>query len=193
MGWFLFNEGGSCAGYSAAADKPNADGIWWQNDGSVPVGTEHTLIAAAIEDGAVVSVQVAATPTIYAHVSLSGGDGEDPPGVEADNALSFVKVSVKLSQSATDPDAGLPGGILFSGTYRIALRYDDAIGSYYGTQQIDIVDNVWDGVFRGTGRGGTILVKQEDMGPVEVAGVGEVKVILVGDLKMKIFIKAEKQ
>lgn len=186
MGWFNFNESGGCLGYS---NLPRGTGISWENDGSVPwPGTKLSNITATIEGGVVTGVDVAVTPIIYAHVSFSGGDGKTPPGVEAGNAASKLTVGVKLSQSPTDPDAGLPGGVMFGGVYRITIRNN---GDIYTVQRISIANNEWNGFFCGKHGPGVLYLSQGDMEDVTVDGVGTVKVVLVGQLEMKVFEEAD--
>jgi len=89
---------------------------------------------ATIVDGQVESVAwPQAAPEVWLHITITGGDGEDPPGAPIDGSAP-LQVSAALRQTSDPASAIIP----VSRSYRITIRTDT--GEVYGVKKITLAN-----------------------------------------------------
>lgn len=120
-------------------------------------------LVATIEDGQVVDMQTPPSdPEVWLHLSVTGGDGEDPPGAPTDGT-NPLSVSAVL-RATDDPASSILTGV--NRSYRITVRDDrDAT---YDVRKITLVDGEMAPVnYSGTGQPAVCEVLESDFEQVK--------------------------
>ncbi len=121
-------------------------------------------ITATLDDqGAVSSLNVSPTPTLWLHVSLSGGDGDSPPGIKNDGTDALT-VSVAL-RAGPEADAQL---VPASGAFRVTVRDDS--GAIYDVVKISLSNGQGSFSYTTDGRPGVCRLEEGDLAPISAGG-----------------------
>jgi hypothetical protein len=102
---------------------------------------------------------------VWLHLSVAGGDGEDPPGAPTDGS---APLSVSAALRATqDPASAILAGV--NRSYRITVRDDQ--GAVYDVRKITLASGEMAAVnYFGTGEPGVCEVLESDFDQVESGG-----------------------
>lgn len=137
-------------------------------------------IAVTLDDqGAVASLSVSPTPTLWLHVALSGGDGDTPPGIKNDGT-DALSVSVAL-RSGQDPSSPV---VPVTGAWRITIR--DDTGAIYDVVRITLTDGQANFSYTTTGRTGLCRLDERDLAPL-TAGEATYRLRLARPVEFKVY------
>ena len=136
-------------------------------------------IQATMENGVVTAVQEVTPPTTYLHVTVSGGDGDVPPGIRNDGQDS-LQVNVALRAGEDPASAVVP----LDGAWRIIVR--DDTGAIYDVVKVQLTAGQASIAYTSDQRPAACRLLESDFISVEYAGQ-EYQVRLVGDTNFKVF------
>jgi hypothetical protein len=137
-------------------------------------------IAATLDDqGEVSSLSVSPTPTLWLHVTLSGGDGDTPPGIKNDGQDALT-VEVAL-RAGPEPDASL---VPADGAWRITIR-DDA-GAIYDVVKVGLASGQANFSYTTDGRPGLCRLDERDLAPI-TAGNTTYRLRLASPVEFKVY------
>jgi hypothetical protein len=137
-------------------------------------------IAVTLDDqGAVTGLSVQPTPTLWLHVSLSGGDGDTPPGIKNDGADALT-VNVAL-RAGPEPDAQL---VPANGGFRVSVRDDS--GAIYDVVKVSLSDGQGSFSYTTDGRPGVCRLEEGDLAPI-TAGDTTYRLRLANPVEFKVY------
>jgi len=137
-------------------------------------------IAPTLDDqGAVTSLDVSPTPTLWLHVSLSGGDGDTPPGIKNDGTDTLT-VNVAL-RAGPEPEAPL---VPASGSFRVTVR--DDTGAVYDVVKVSLASGQASFAYTTGGRPGLCRLEERDLAPL-TAGDTTYRLRLAQPVEFKVY------
>ncbi len=138
-------------------------------------------LTATIEDGQVTAVTAAPPKEVWLHVAITGGDGDDPPGILNDGT-DALSITATL-RATVDPASPV---IPVSGTWRVTVR--DDTGAIYDVVKVQMNAGVVSASYTTTSRPAVCELREQDFTPVpDPAGGEPYTVRLAGQAAWKVY------
>lgn len=119
--------------------------------------------------------------TLFAHINVTGGDGNTPIGIVNDGVDSFsINVAIREGE---EPDSAIVTSFT-NMNYRVKIREDS--GSIYDIINVNFVDGVSTFNYSTTNKASVCLVQEDDLIPINIGSV-EYKIGLVGNTEFIIY------
>ncbi len=153
----------------------------------VPAGQEDAYRAAALEamtvrrddQGQITAVEL--PRQLWLHLDISGGDGDDPPGIKNDGAHALA-ISAAL-RASEDPDSPL---VEVDGDWRITIR--DDTGAIYDVVKVSMTSGRVTISYTTSARPALCRLDESDFAPLpDPAGGAPYTIRLAGQTRWKVY------
>ena len=173
MFWQFYVQNGKVLGCTEVASNAIADPSthFVTADPALGVADLATLVPV-MQGGIITGMQIAAPSAIFLHVSITGGDGDTPPGMPNDG-------SKPLGMTAEVKDASGTIITTLNGAWRITIR--DSTGAEFDVVRITLSGGQASVSYPGNGgKTGHCFVRQNDFTSLTL-GSATYQVVLVND------------